>query len=209
MTVLEIINEVQRKLRLPVSAALTTAHAALLLTFINEVQRNYMLVDTVWDELKVYPSVNTVAGTATYAVSAPSSGELDSIRSIQIGINDPLVMLDDGDFLAHKRANTTQAEPKKYRHRSRTAAGVITIEVSSTPDAAYQMDVEALIKPPRVTLSTDVPLLDAETIILGVTWLAKKDDGNDDREEFAAFQTMNALRAGDKSDSNLGDVEPI
>ena len=209
MTVLEIINEVQVKLRLPVSTALTTAHAKLLLAFINEVQRNYMLMDTVWDELKVYLSVNTVAGTAIYAVPAPSSGELDTIRSIQIAYNDPLVMLSDGDFLSHQRVNTTQAEPKKYRHRSRTAAGVITIEVSAVPDAVYAMDMECQIKPPRLTLGSETPLLDEDTIILGVAWLAKKDDGNDDREDFAAFQAMNSLRAGDKGNSNLGDVEPI
>ena len=207
MTVLEIINEVQVKLRLPVSTALTTAHAKLLLAFINEVQRNYMLMDTVWDELKVYGNFNTVAGTTIYTIS-DTANELDTISSLQIALNAPLRHLSDADFLTYRRANTTQAECKKYRLYQRAGSDIL-IEVAPTPDAAYQIDTEALIKPPRLTLGSETPLLDEDTIILGVAWLAKKDDGNDDREDFAAFQAMNSLRAGDKGNSNLGDVEPI
>ena len=58
MTALELVREVQQRLRLPQSPDdLSDAHGKLLMQFANTVMRNFMT--DVWDELKVYGSFNT------------------------------------------------------------------------------------------------------------------------------------------------------
>src|SRR4030067_452310 len=141
MTALEIINEVQIRLRLPKSTTITDAHAQLLLSFLNEVQRDYMHESVVWDELKTYGNFNTAAGTSLYTISITNSQEGEIIRALKIG--------------------------------------------------------------------TDVPLLDADTLILGATMLAKKEMGLDAQGDAAGFQAKLGLQSDTQGESNFGDVEAV
>jgi len=206
LTALEIINNVQRELRLPISTTVMEPHAKMLLLFANKVMRDFMLEDTTWDELKVFGDFDTVADTFIYTISSPS-GDIDVIRHLQVGSNDPIKKFDDGKFKAYKRSNPTPARPMVYRHYSRDSAA-IQIEVCPVPDAVYTVDVEALIKPPRLVNGTDIPLLDSDTIILGCVMLARKDQGEDYSGDLAAFQAKLSLQSGTQGDSNFSDVEP-
>lgn len=207
MTALEIVNDVQRVLRMPVSAAITEPHARLLLSFCNLVMRDFMLESFVWDELKVFGNFDTSADNAIYSISS-TRGDIDVISNIQIGTDDPLANYNDENFRAYKRTNTNTGQPLVYRHYGRNA-GAVLIEVSPTPDAVYTVDVETLIKPPKLVNSTDVPLLDPDTIVLGCVMLARKDQGEDYSGDLQAFQAKLALQGGTQGESNFGDVEAV
>lgn len=209
MTVLEIINEVQRRLRLPQSTAISDAHAQLLLSYLNEVQRDYMMESVVWDELKTYGNFNTTAGTNIYTISITGGGEIEIIRSLRIGTNTPLEKFDnDEEFREYKRVYTAQAQPLMWRVYSRSGGNII-IEVCPTPDAVYQVDAEVVKKPPKLSLATDTPLLDSDTVILGITMLARKEMGLDAQGDLASFQAKLGLQSENQGESNFGDVEAV
>ena len=206
MTALQIINEVQRQLRLPKSALITEPHAQLLLSFINEVLVDYMLEFTTWDELKVSGSFAVKAGVSVYMVAPVNGGKVDTILNLQIAGDQPLDNLNGEAFRAYSRAQADQHQPYVYRHFGRSGGGIL-IEVSPVPDGFYQVDYELLQKPTKLVNAADVPMLDEDTIILGVKYLAKKDQGDDFAAELATFQSKLALMGGNQSGSSYGDVE--
>ncbi len=208
MIVLEMIQEVQKELRLPQSTALTDAHAKLILSFLNKVQRNFMLEAVVWDELKIYNSFNTAADTATYLISIGGGAEIEVIRNLQISTNDPIEKLSDEEFRTHKRLNTTTGQPLKYRIYSRSA-GDITVELSPVPDKLYAINYELLKKPVRLTGQNDIPILDADTIVLGAIMLARKEQGDDFQAELMAFQAKLGMQSDTQGESNWQDVEAV
>lgn len=206
MTALQIINEVQRQLRLPQSPLVTDPHAQLLLSFINEVMLDYMMEYIAWDELKVVGAFAVAAGVPVCRIAPINRGKVDVIRNLQIGTAGPLVKLNDEQFRAYRRGNPGQGQPIYYRQYGR-AAGALIIELAPVPDAAYQIDYEILHKPEKLSGKDDVPILDQDTIILGVKYLAKKDQGDDVTGELAAFQAKLGLQGGTQGESNSGDVD--
>src|SRR4030065_570284 len=206
MTALEIINEVQIRLRLPKSTTITDAHAQLLLSFLNEVQREYVHDSGVWDELKTYGNFNTAAGTSLYTISITNSQEVEIIRALKIGTNPPLEKFNnDEEFREYKRVNTANAQPLAWRVYGRSGGSII-IELAPTPDAVYQIDAEIIKKPPKMSIAADVPLLDADTLILGATMLAKKEMGLDAQGDAAGFQAKLGLESDTQGESNFGGV---
>lgn len=204
MTILEIINEVQQQLRLPQSLNLDAAHAKLLLSYANEIQRTYMAPGFIWDQLKVYGTMPTVAGTSLYDVQLVNGQELDVIRNLQIPGSDLLIKLTDDDFRAYKTANTGHGQPMAYRIYGKSADGVVTIEVAPTPDAIYNIGWECLRKPARLTLAADVPELDQDTLKLGIKWMVIKGQGRDASGELDAFL---ARLNGNHGAGEFGDID--
>ncbi len=202
---LEIVNAIQRRLRMPLSATIAETHAALILSFVNSVLTNGPGEGYVWDALKWTTIVPTSATIATYQV-ARNGYEVDVLRNLQIGTNRPLTLLADPVFRDYKRQNTQQAMPLYYRHIGESG-GAISIEVAPTPDAVYNIDVETLLKAKRLTAATDIPMIDAELLILGGLVLAKEDQGDDYRLAAEEFGTKLG-NAGSRNESNWGDVDP-
>lgn len=206
MTVLELVNEVQRQLRLPISPdVVTDAHARLLVSYANEVQRAYMEEFGVWDELKVYGSFNTVAGTSQYEITLPDDDELDVIRYMGIEGSE-IVKKDDARFRALKYSNQSRQQPQAYRHLSKED-GQLTIEVTPVPDAIYTIDFEALKKPKRLSSNADVISLDPDTVILGVKFIARYDQGEDYDMASKMFISKLSSQGVSQGESNNGDVD--
>lgn len=211
MTALEIIQEVQKRLGMPQSAALTTTHAKQILGFVNTVQRDMMCEGYVWDELKNYNSFNTADNTAVYAITA-TGYEIDVLRNLQIGTSQPLKKFNnDEDFLEYKRqVSGSKGQPLAYRLRTRsTSAGTVSVEVAPTPDAVYAVDWELLIKPLKLVNSSDVPLLDSDCIVLGALFMARRQLGEDFSADLGAFQAKLSLFGGSQAGSDFGDVEAV
>lgn len=208
MTALEIVRQVQRELRLPQSESVNEPHARLILDFANKVQRSLMLENVVWDELKEYGYFDTEAGKAIYTVSVVNNGEIDVIRSLQIGNDYPLIKKPDEEFRELKRLFTGNGKPLYYRHLSRIG-GSIVVELLPVPDASYSVNAEVLVKPPRLVNDTDIPLLDPDTIILGTIMLARKEQGEDYSLELSAFQSKLSMQSDTQGESNWGDVEAV
>lgn len=204
---LQIVNAVQTELRMPLSANITDSHAKLILSFINRVLTDYIPEATVWDEHKLYDSVNTVASAALITISPPSNAAgIESIRSLQIGSNAAIVSLSDARFRDYKREHTTNSQPLVYRIYSRSN-GSITLELCPTPDAIYALDYEGEIKPTKLVDVTDVALIDSDIIVVGAIMLAKKEQGVDYADSETDFSLKLGLESGNTGEGNWGDVE--
>ena len=207
LSVLQIINEVQGQLRLPKSSLISEAHAQLLLSFINEVQTDYMMEIGTWDNLKIRGAFTVNAGISIYTINPVNSVRADQLNTLQIGTGDPIEQLNDTKFKQYQvLQNGVPGQPTRYRLYGRSGGGLI-IEVTPEPDQTYTVDYELVQKPIRLTSATDVPILDQDTIILGVKYLAKKDQGDDFGAELGSFQAKLALQSGSQVDSSWGDVE--
>lgn len=202
---LEIVNAIQRRLRMPLSSTITDTHAALILSFVNSVLTNGPGEGYVWDALKWGTTVPTTQGIALYQI-ARTGYEIDVIRHLQIGTNEPIALLPDPAFREYKRFHTAQERPLYYRHYGESGGGIL-IEVTPTPDAAYNVDTETLLKAKRLVLATDIPMIDPELLILGGLALAKEDQGDDFTLAAQEFGTKLA-NASTRNESNWGDVDP-
>jgi len=212
MTILNIINKVQRALRLPQSTDVTDTHGAMLLDYANDVQRIFMAKKVQWDALKDFTHFHTVDGTATYTLAASgASYEIDTIDDLKIGNYPSLVKLSDNDFRASKKIYTEEGQPLFYRIYQRTIVTVATIKIEllPVPAAAYQVDQEVHIKPLVMTAKGDVPMLDADTIFLGVKWLAVHGQGENWQKELGESLAALSDTASVEADGNFGDVEAV
>lgn len=207
MTALEIVREVQARLRLPQSEGLTDPHALLMLSLANQVQRSLMLDATVWDELKRYGTVLFTPDTDTFAITLTTNDEIELIRAIYYSASEPVEKLDDDDFRQIKRRLNT-GKPQYYRHYARQGKDII-IEVIPQPDQVYEAHLELIQKPPRLLNATDVPLLDADAIMQGALMLARAEQGEDIGVELEAFRAKSGLLASNANESNWGDLEPV
>lgn len=207
-TALQIINEVQQGLRLPQDGAINRPHAQLILSFANKTL-DLMKEAGVWDELKVSLSLYTADGVSLYYVNPPNTESVDIVRSIRIGDSPPLVKRSDAEFRELQRVYSgTKQQPLYYRHYGRAGRWLI-IEVGPTPDQAYRLQGEILQRQERLLAAADVPLLDADTIVMGALALAKAEQGSDNADEAALFQAKITLQTGTETESNWGDVEPV
>jgi hypothetical protein len=208
-TVLEIINNVQKELRLPQTGEVAfpiSAHAQLLLGFINKTM-DLMMEHSPSSSLKTSGRFQTIAGMAYYQISpVNATGGIDMVSRLQIPGSYPLSLMSDDQMKAYKDSCTEQNQPGVFRLHSRQG-GALIIEVAPTPDAAYSVDFNGLLRVVSLTASTDIPLLDADTIQLGVLWMAKQDQGEEFQVDLAAFQAKISLH--NPTGSIAGDVEFI
>jgi len=208
-TAINMVNRIQRALRLPLSGSVTDTHGALILEHINTAQRSLLLDACVWDELKLYGEFNTEINSSLYTIQGGNSREIDQISNLQIENYDPLIRKEDEDFRELKRSYGTQTgRPLYYRMYSRIG-GAVEIEVCPTPDAVYTIDSEALCKPKRLKGNTDETVLDDDLIFLGAFALAKDDQGQDATTNMNVFTAKLLGDAGAQGGSNWGDVEPV
>lgn len=207
MNTLQMIQAVQAELRLPVSLAINDAHSRLILSYLNKVQRSLLMETMDWNELRFYNHFNTLAGTEFYDLPTPGV-EADVVRVLQIEQNSPLQLVTDEKFRLAKRLNVTQSMPLMFRVNSRVG-GQIRVELCPTPDKIYRIDFEILRKPPYLSLQTDVPMLDPDTIVLGAIVMAKQDQGTDYQLDMSTFQAKLSLQTETQGQSNWGDVEAV
>lgn len=205
-TILNIINELQRWLRLPESTEITDGHAALLLSFANEVQLDYMTEFCQWEEQKLRGAFRTQAGIAVYALSPLQSGVVDYVTELKIDSAPPLIKPSETAFRDIIRTAPDQAQPTSYNHYGRAGSSLL-IELAPTPDAIYRVDFSLLLKPARLVNADDIPLLDGDTILLGMKYLARKDQGEDYQAELATFQAKISLRAGTHGESDSQGID--
>lgn len=206
MNALELVREVQKRLRLPQSLSLNDPHAQLILSYINTVQRDLMTEVGVWDALKVYGEFYTEAGEALYTVAVEGM-EIDVIRSLSInGIE--LEKVSDETFRQLKKSGSEQSFPKVFRFYSRTGSSIV-VELFPVPNNTYKVNVEALAKPPRLIQETDIPVLDEDAIVAGAVMLAKREQGEDASQEMALFQLKMDMHTDTFLETNFGDVEPV
>lgn len=201
LTALEIVNEVQRDLRLPQSVDFNSAHAKLILSFVNRVQRDMMAPFCNWLELKVYRQFTAAVGVSKYK---PSKDELNALTYIEIIGNEVKKCRTDEGFRAVK--STTNGTPTHYRIRSfNPANGLFEIEFNRPADALYNVDYEGYAKPPVLEVEGDIPVLNPETIVVGTILVAKGKQGQDVTLDLEMWRTNFGSIAADTNQG--GDVD--
>ena len=197
MTALDIVKAVQKELRLPQSADFTSAHALLILSYVNRVQRDTMATFCNWLELKRYKQFPTIVGATIYLLPADTD-ELASIEYMAVDTTEIVKSTQPEIFRAVKK--TTPAQPRFYRIRTLDRnMGNITVELNVPPDAIYTVDYESYIKPPLLVLETDIPLLDPATIIIGSILTAKQKQGQDVSFDLEVWKNNFSNTAADNS----------
>ena len=211
MLALEMVNKIQRRLRMPLSQGVTAPHAALILQCVNDAQRNLLPEGCVWDELKVYGGYDTSIGGQLYTIEGFAEKEIDVLRDMTVdGATAPMTQLSDDDFREKKRAfGTTQGQPLYYRIHSRAGGNGVVIELLPIPDAVYTVNTEALIKPPLLTADASEIMLDADTLFLGAMLLVRKEEGLDYDGDLLLFQSKISLVSSTRGESNWQDVEVV
>jgi hypothetical protein len=81
----------------------------------------------------------------------------------------------------------------------------MVLEFALTPDKAYVVDFKGLLRVSRLTAATDIPVLDSDTIHLGVLWMAKQDQGEEFQVDLAAFQAKMSLH--NPTGGTSGDID--
>lgn len=199
-------------MRLQTVPTLADGFSQRVVGFINKVQRGLMAKPVIWDQLKVYLAVPTVASTAIYQI-IDGTNELDAVRYMSIedatgAVKEIEKFQTDQQFRDYSQKQTEEAQPLYYRNRSKDFESV-TIEVSPTPDDVYTIDVEAVIAPPYMLDPTDNPTLNVTTLLEGATMLAKLDKGIANPEEgdmFAFMEKMDTQTFGSSNEEGF-DVE--
>lgn len=209
MTALQIVQEIQKELRLPQSTDFTDSHAKLVLAFVNNVLVNILADETVWDDLKVAGMFKTKAGVSIYPIMPANVDYVEVIRDLRVsGRSYAIGGLSDEKFRVYRAENTTSGEPRQYRREGRSG-GMVFIEVCPVPDAIYSVDFEILQRPPRLVNTTDIPIVDAETVLLGAKVLAKESHGRSFDLDLPVFQAKKSSQTVDQGSANWGDAETV
>jgi hypothetical protein len=175
LTALQVVNEVQRDLRLPQSIDFNNAHAKLILSYVNRVQRDIMAEACNWLDLKVRRQFLTVQGNSIYKLTRD---ELSKISYIGLGTTEITDCKTDEVFRSVK--SVSEGQPAYYRIRAiNKAKGTYDIEFNCPADAIYTVEYEGYAKPPLLEYENDLPVLNPETIVIGTILLAKSKQGQD------------------------------
>lgn len=201
LSALEIVNAVQRDLRLPQSLDFNNAHAKLILSYVNRVQRDVMAIFGNWLELKVYRQFSTAVGLSKYKLT---KDELTALTYMEINGVEVTKCRTDEAFRSVK--TTTPGTPSSYRIRSFIpATGLTEIEFNCPADAVYTVDYEGYAKPPLLEFENDVPMLNPETIVLGTILVAKGKQGQDVSLDLEMWKNNFSLTVNENNPG--GDVE--
>jgi hypothetical protein len=201
LTALEIVNEVQRDLRLPQSVDFTSAHARLILSYANRVQRDTMAPFCNWLELKVYRTFQTAVGVSIYKLT---KDELTALS--YIGMNGKEFTRCKTDEIFRAAQSTINGVPESYRQRSyNPATGQIELQFTCPADAIYTVDYEGYAKPPVMEVEGDYPMLNPESIVIGTILIAKGKQGQDVELDLEMWRNNFSLLVADSNQG--GDVD--
>ena len=208
-TVLQIINDVQLEMRMPLSSALTDNFAKIILAKMNTVLMEILPERNIFDHLKVQGSF-TINSTRPYYRVSPVN--VDSVETIQYLRLPDLTFLDkaktDIDFKTmadSHNASLTYSAPTLYRIAQRDG-GFPILEFTPAPDVAYIISYEIIKGAKELTLATEyVPL--PRVLKAGAHFLTLKSQGRDADVEAEIFERALGRAATVGANTQMGDFE--
>jgi hypothetical protein len=209
-TALQLINEVQKRLRLSQSASIIETHAQLILGFINDTALNIVAETAVWDALRFKGGFYTIPGVSIYPILlANALSGIDALRNLQIDIS-PIEKQSDREFRDFKRNYDTGdgGQPSIYRNYGRAGANLL-VEVCPTPNAVYSVDFEGLLKVSALVAESDTSPLDQEALVLGAVMLSRDEGGEDAQGATTLFKMKLELINANEGESSWGDIEAV
>jgi hypothetical protein len=205
MTVLEIVNEVQRRIGVNTTTTLTaTSQARVLLQLLNKVMDRLSDYGD-WHEMYDEVTINASSSVGTYTVSAGNDQLVKNIYEVQFGVDSsadiaPLEVRDIQEIRRLQRVRSW-GRPRNFAVVGvASATGNPRIRVHPVPATAennVQFNVAIFIKPPLYTTNdtTEEPPFPAQLLIQGLYAEALLDEngGESTREyemAFALFERM-------------------
>ena len=192
LSAIEIINKVQRRLRLPASSAITDTHAQLMLDFVNDSYRTVFPNIGVMNELKVRGAFTVNEGGPTlfpiYPINCNYVSKLNWIKYYSESPDEyPLQLLSGENLEIENLKAMPSGDPVGYPkyYCIRQAPGSFPV-VQFYPDISVEFtafEYECSIKPQLLSAATDYPICDPMVLVYGATILAKRDAGLDPSAE--------------------------
>ena len=210
-TVLQVVNAVQQKLRMPQSAALNDSLALLILGKMNDVLLNLLPQKNVFDHLKTEGTFTLLQGLDYFRFAPANVVGIDRITRLQKAKLSHIHIVDDQKLKSIKaqlNVNTAfQGEPSYARISSRDG-GLPILELSCKPDTTYTVSYEAIKTAQELLASVPtgyVPLPDV--VQAGALMLMKQEQGRDATAEAGIYGEALAHQATAGANSDMGDVE--
>ncbi len=182
-TYLEAVNEVQRRLRKPITVAVdTNTYSTLLGDFINQAKRE--VEDTWnWSMLRSIQTVTTASGTKSYAITG--AGKRSRILGDVMNDTTDNIIHPVPDHVIDKQVyltTITNDEPVYYMIRGVDSSGDMKIEFFDTPDAIYSIKMLMVVPQADLVAGTDEAVeitVPQEPVILRAWSLAISERGED------------------------------
>lgn len=190
----DIMNEVLRRLRVPVITSVTeNNYATLIGDLINQTKRE---VEDAWDWLALENehSFNTVASTATYTLT--NFNERARVRYVHNTTNKGRILHRDKHFIDRQKdfTDNQESQPSWWFVTPQPGADQ-QIEFHPTPDAVYAIKVYGVVPQDDLVNDTDQLTVPSYPVILGtyVAALAERGDDSGMAERRAQADYQSAL----------------
>lgn len=208
-TVLQVVNDVQLELRMPLSSALTDNFAKIILAKMNTVLTTILPERNIFDHLKVQGSFTINSTRPFYRLSPVNVDSVDTIQYLRLpDMTFISKASDDATFKAHADSHNASLDytaPEFYRIAQRDG-GYPIIEVTPAPDVAYIVSYE-IIKGAK-ELSTAAEYCPLPRVLkAGAHFLMLKSQGRDASVEAEIFERALGQAATIGANSHMGDFE--
>lgn len=208
-TVLQIINDVQLELRMPLSTALTDNFAKIILAKMNTVLTTILPERNIFDHLKVQGSFVIGATRPFYRLSPVNVDFVDNITFLRLPSMEYITRATSDEAFRTvadtNNASLLYSDPVIYRISQRDY-GYPIIEFTPQPDVTKIVSYEIIKGVKELTsVSEYVPL--PRVLKAGAHFLMLKSQGRDADVEQAVFESALNQAATIGANSHMGDFE--
>lgn len=197
-TILEIVNEVRRKLGIPILTSLTTdSNAKVALDYLNDVMDE---VSDYGDWREAYQTFTVTAQTSVYSYEFATSAVVKNIREVSFeGRIAPLRTVNTEDMLRFRRIGSL-GQPHSWTVLEVASDGNPKIEVYPAPSSVEDgslIEAQGYTKPRQYTTSdaTVIPPYPARVLVQGLLAFILLDESRgtpnmEFKAEYARFRKM-------------------
>jgi hypothetical protein len=208
-TVLQVINDVQLELRMPLSSALTDNFAKIILAKMNTVLMEILPERNIFDHLKVQGSFVIGSTRPFYRLSPTNVDSVETITFLRLPNMDYIDRAkDDMEFRTvadTSNASLTYGDPTLYRISQRDG-GFPIIEFTPQPDVTKIISYEIIKGAKELTLATEYAPL-PRVLKAGAHFLMLKSQGRDADVEGDIFERALGRAATVGANTHMGDIE--
>lgn len=212
-TLLEVVNGVQRSLRMPISAGIADQLSLSIIQRVNDVLKTILPVNGIQENTKISGTFTLKSGVSLYRVAPPNVNTVDSITylsdhngSRMIGPMSPEDFRNaQGVYLLDMTGIITPGIPRYFKVASKDS-GYPIVEVFPAPDDYYTVSYEAVSRMDKVSTATEyVP--HSEIVRIAATMMMKTDMGRDATLEKGLLSEALSLASTTEANSHISDVE--
>jgi hypothetical protein len=191
-----IVNAVQERLRLPQSSDFTDSHAKLVLKFVNDVYLSILPNAGILQQLRSFGRFTTYnPGAKIYPILPVNKQSVERLVSLKPYNLSQTIDPGTLEYLSPEELRAKKEELGKdydgtrpiYYTIKQTPQRFPVVEFFPGSDEFYPFEFEVLLKPEKLSATTDVPVVNSDLLIYGATALAKRDAGLDPAMESELF----------------------